>query len=336
MSRPKLQPYPGLRSFERYESRIFFGRQQQVDELLVRLKQHHFLAVLGASGSGKSSLVKAGMLPGLEKDYMGEVGSRWCIAEMRPGDQPFVRLADTAFAERWGSIDPATLTAELRRGARSLHEVLQQSPLPQGAKLLVLVDQFEELFRFREQQENQAAAFVALLLEACQHRDVYIIITMRSDFLGAAAEFHGLPEAINNGLYLTPRLTREQLHDAICLSAQLFGGAVDDTLANYLQNEAGNDPDQLPLLQHALMRLWENDEDKHLTLEEYRGLNGLRGALDEHAEQAWNELDASDQAIAETLFRALTERSHRAKDRPSAIRLKYTRCWRPHEPICLL
>jgi energy-coupling factor transporter ATP-binding protein EcfA2 len=277
MSRPKLQPYPGLRAFERYESRIFFGRQQQVDDLLTRLKQHHFLAVLGASGSGKSSLVKAGLLPGLEKGYMGEVGSRWAIAEMRPGDQPFVRLAegllaDKTFRAAWESPSPvsgnggeslagqaptgdASLSAELRRGSRSLHEILQHAPLPAGTRLLLMVDQFEEMFRFREQQENQAAAFVALLLEACTHPDVYVVITMRSDFLGAAAEFHGLPEAINDGLYLTPRLSREQLRDAISLPAQLFGGAVEDALANHLLNEAGNDPDQLPLLQHALMRL---------------------------------------------------------------------------------
>lgn len=316
MNKPELKPYPGLRPFERHESRIFFGREEQVDELLLRLKTHHFLAVLGASGSGKSSLVKAGLLPGLAKGYMGEAGSRWSIAEMRPGDQPFVRLAeglleDKAFRQAWGNGQAAFLAAELRRGARSLHEVLNQAPLPDGAKLLILVDQFEELFRFREQQENQAAAFVALLLEACQHADIYIVITMRSDFLGAAAEFHSLPEAINNGLYLTPRLTREQLHDAICLPAQLFGGSVDDTLANALQNEAGNDPDQLPLLQHALMRLWDNDEDKYLTLAEYRDLNGLRGALNDHAEQAWNELNDAQQSVAETLFRALTEHSSR-------------------------
>ncbi|PTQ78533.1 WD40 repeat protein [Nitrosomonas oligotropha] len=316
MNKPELKPYPGLRPFERHESRIFFGREEQVDQLLLRLKTHHFLAVLGASGSGKSSLVKAGLLPGLAKGYMGEAGSRWSIAEMRPGDQPFVRLAeglleDKAFRQAWGNGQAAFLAAELRRGARSLHEILNQAPLPDGAKLLILVDQFEELFRFREQQENQAAAFVALLLEACQHADIYIVITMRSDFLGAAAEFHGLPEAINDGLYLTPRLTREQLHDAICLPAQLFGGSVDDTLANSLQNEAGNDPDQLPLLQHALMRLWGDDEDKHLTLVEYRELNGLKGALNDHAEQAWAELSDAQQSVAETLFRALTERSSR-------------------------
>lgn len=327
MSKQELKPYPGLRPFERHESRIFFDREEQVDELLLRLKSHHFLAVLGASGSGKSSLVKAGLLPGLAKGYMGEVGSRWSIAEMRPGDQPFIHLAegllqDKVFQQAWAGNEVAFLAAELRRGARSLHEILQQSPLPPGTRLLVLADQFEELFRFREQQENQAAAFVALLLEACQHPDVYIVITMRSDFLGNAAEFYGLPEAINDGLYLTPRLTREQLHDAICLPAQLFGGSVDETLANQLQNEAGNDPDQLPLLQHALMRLWESDQDKHLTLDEFRDLNGLSGTLDGHAELVWKELDADGQAMAETLFRQLTEHSSRegqAIRRPAKI-----------------
>ncbi len=327
MNRRTLQPYPGLRAFERYESCIFFGRQLQVDELLTRLKQHHFLAVTGASGSGKSSLVKAGLLAGLEKGYMGEVGSRWSIAEMRPGGQPFTRLAealleDKVFLNAWkpSSLKPSSeklvndgeisaLTAELRRGSRSLHEILRLSPLPEGTRLLLLVDQFEEIFRFREQEENHATAFVSLLLEACQHKDIYVAITMRSDFLGAAAEFHGLPEAINSGLYLTPRLTRDQLREAICLPAQLFGGSVEELLVNHLLNETGNDPDQLPLLQHALMRLWENDEDKILTLQEYQGLNGLRKALDGHAEQVWEELDPKGQAVVELMFRALTERS---------------------------
>ncbi|AOS83563.1 hypothetical protein BIU88_05030 [Chlorobaculum limnaeum] len=332
MSRRNIQPYPGLRAFERYESRVFFGRQQQTDELLRRLKQHHFLAVIGASGSGKSSLVKAGLLAGLEKGYMGEVGSRWSIAEMRPGGQPFSMLAegllnDKSFFNAWSNTDAAvsgkeqnraqylpSLTAELRRGSRSFHEILDHSPLPDGTRLLLLVDQFEEIFRFREKEVNEATAFVSLLLEACRHEDIYVVITMRSDFLGTAAEFQGLPEAINSGLYLTPRLTREQLHEAICTPASLFGGSVEEALANHLLNEAGNDPDQLPLLQHVLMRLWENDEDKILTLEEYQGMNDLRSALDGHAEQVWSGLDAAGQEIVEIMFRALTERGRDGQD----------------------
>lgn len=338
MSRQKLKPYPGLRAFERYESLVFFGREQQVDELLTRLKQHHFLAVIGASGSGKSSLVKAGLLPGLEKGYMGEAGSSWSIAEMRPGNQPFVRLAealleDKAFRVAWNpsttipenqasSGETAFLTAELRRGALSLHEILRLSPLPEGTRLLLLIDQFEEIFRFRELEENQAAAFVSLLLEACGHEDIYVVITLRSNFLGDAVEFHGLPEAINSGLYLTPRLTWEQLREAICLPAQLFGGSMEDALANHLLNEAGNDPDQLPLLQHALMCMWENDTDKTLTLSKYQELHDLRKALDGHAEQVWKEIDKNGQAVAEAMFRALTEQSRDGQSirRPLVVR----------------
>ena len=334
-------PYPGLRPFERHESRIFFGREKQVDELLARLKDHHFLAVLGASGSGKSSLVKAGLLPALAKGYMGEVGADWSIAELRPGDQPFSRLAeallqDERFQLAWKPYttnlgdntgkkaqDIAFLTAALRRGARSLHEVLEPATLPKGTRLLIVVDQFEEIFRYRTQAEDQAAAFVALLLESCKHEDIYIVITMRSDFLGKAAEFQGLPEAINDGLYLTPRLTREQLTDAIEKPARLFRGKVEDELTNHLCNESGNNPDQLPLLQHALMRLWEQDADKTLTLGEYHQLKGLQGALNDHAEKAWESLAEQDQKpeqlseqqrIAETLFRALTERSREGQD----------------------
>ncbi|EIJ32981.1 tetratricopeptide repeat protein [Thiothrix nivea] len=198
------------------------------------------------------------------------------------------------------------MAAELRRGTRSLHEILVYSPLPEGTRLLLLVDQFEEIFRYRKQQEDQATAFVALLLEACQHPDIYVVITMRSDFLGEAAEFHGLPEAINHGLYLTPRMTREELHDAISLPAQLFGGEVDEALVNHLVNEAGNDPDQLPLLQHALMGLYK--KDKNLTLERYQQLQGLKGTLNHHVERTLNRLDEEGKRIAEILFRALTER----------------------------
>ncbi|MFY9261275.1 MAG: SUMF1/EgtB/PvdO family nonheme iron enzyme [Gallionella sp.] len=322
MNPNKFHPYPGLRAFERSESRLFFGRQQQVFDILERLKSRHFLAVLGTSGSGKSSLMKAGVLPSLAKGYMGEIGARWSIAEMKPGDQPFVRLAealldDPIFKQAWNPNNDratASLTAELRGGWRSLHEILQHNPLPEGTKLLLLVDQFEELFRFRTQAEDQAAAFVALILEACTHPDIYVAITMRSDFLGAAAEFHNLPEMINDGLYLTPRLTRDQLRAAISTPALQFDGEVEEALINHLLNEASNDPDQLPLLQHALMRLWENDEDKILTLEEFQAMGSLSGALDGHAELAWNELDTEQKRIAEILFRALTERAGDGQD----------------------
>jgi hypothetical protein len=123
----------------------------------------------------------------------------------------------------------------------------------------------EEIFRYRQQNSNEASAFVTLLLQSLQNKDMpaqqgqcYVVITMRSDFLGNAAEFSGLPEIINQSLFLTPRLNHEQLADAICLPAQVYGGKVEAALLNELLNQASNEADQLPLLQHALMRLWAN------------------------------------------------------------------------------
>ena len=320
------QPYPGLRPFERSESSIFFGRDKQIDDLLMRLKEHHFLAVIGLSGSGKSSLIKAGLLPALAKGYMGESGADWCIAEMRPSDQPIERLARALlknhhFLESWHKEE--FLAAELRRGSRSINQIFKETNLPAKENLLLVIDQFEEIFRFNEFDEELAAAFVALILEASLHKKIFVVITMRSDFLGNAAEFQNLPESINKGLYLTPRLTRSQLDEAIRKPAMIFNGEIEDSLINHLINEVGNDPDQLPLLQHALMRLWGSNESKLLLLKDYKKLNGLKGALNDHAEQAWNELDSyRKEYITELIFKALTESSFDGKGIRKPVKVK--------------
>ena len=329
-------PYPGLRPFERDEDTLFFGRDEQVDQLLDKLDQTHFLAVLGVSGSGKSSLVRAGLLPALDSGYLAGAGARWAIAELRPGDQPFGRLA-TALVEDtdWGeaqapdtdaAVDPAIAELEtaLRRGNLALNWRLGVQPLAEGTRLLILVDQFEELFRYRRGAEQDAAAFVALLLGAATHPDVYIVITMRSEFLGDCAVYPDLPEAINAGLFLTPSLTPEQMADAIQLPARLaqFDGEVDPDLVRELLAEAGGQTDQLPVLQHALMRLWDRaDAPKRLEPSGLVDLGGLSGCLDAHVEEAYVSLDAEQQRIAEVLFRGLTERGSGARDTRRPVRL---------------
>lgn len=149
-------PYPGLRPFKREESDIFFGREQHVDQLLEKLAQQHFLAVVGTSGCGKSSLVKAGMLPALDAGFLAQAGARWTVADLRPGHRPMWALAESllasqAFAPARGT-EPeslALLHATLRRGPLGLVEAMRETPLPESANLLVLVDQFEEIFRYR-------------------------------------------------------------------------------------------------------------------------------------------------------------------------------------------
>ena len=263
-----LAPYPGLRPFRAEEADIYFGRETQTDALLDRLGRTRLLAVVGPSGCGKSSLVRAGMIASLQTGFMAAAGADWRIADLRPGDRPMARLARALrpFAPPAEATEMAEaealplIEAALRRGPLGLVEWLRDVGLPPATNLLLLVDQFEEIFRYREKGDrDEADAFVALLLASAAQRElpIYIVITMRSDFLGDCALFSGLPEAINDSQYLTPRLTREQCRLAITGPAKVFGGAVDPALVNRLLNDFGPDPDQLPLLQHALMRMWD-------------------------------------------------------------------------------
>jgi hypothetical protein len=311
-------PYPGLRPFRYDESDIFFGRERQTDQLLARLAHNRFLAVIGPSGCGKSSLVKAGMLPALRAGFMAEVGSRWRICELRPGDRPLGRLAralaspDILGADRDSEESAAFLEATLRRGPLGLIEIVKGAEALRGATLLVLVDQFEEIFRYRERiAADEADAFVALMLaSAGQHEvPIYVVITMRSDYLGECAVFQGLPEAVSSSQYLTPRLTREELELAIAGPARAFGGQVDPRLQNRLINDFGTDPDQLPLLQHTMARLWSRCSTSVaaplLTVEDYEAIGALAAALSNHGDEVFAELTPVQQRIAEIMFRRL-------------------------------
>ena len=323
------RPYPGLRAFWRNEIDIFFGRERQIDEILEKLQNNHFLAVLGPSGCGKSSLMRTGVLSALDSGFMCHAGANWLVADMKPGSSPFLALAqsllsDDTFAEHYQHWFPVSdsksedewkeeaqffLQASLQRGPQSLHELLNDLQLPEGSTILLLVDQFEEVFRYQRHSSNEAAEFVSLILAASQHPAVYAAITMRSEFLGNCVAFHGLPEAINQGLYLTPSLDRDQLSEAISFPAKVFGGDVTPELVNRLLNDAGQSLDQLPLLQHALMRLWDTDDNQELTLEEYENTGGLQSMLNDHLDEAWTDLDVDQQKLAEQLFRMLTEKT---------------------------
>jgi hypothetical protein len=332
-------PYPGLRPFTRGEADIFFGREAQTDELVDRLGHSRFLSVVGPSGCGKSSLVRAGLLDALESGFMASAGAGWHVAEMRPGGQPMWQLADallTMAGRPRYEHDSAFLQAALERGPRSLIEYLQDLPLPKDENLLILVDQFEEIFRFGAGAgQEEADAFVALLLATSQQREqpVYVVITMRSDFIGDCTRFAGLPEAVNEAQFLTPRMTREQSRQAIEGPAEVFGGVVEPALVNRLLNDMGTDPDQLPLMQHALMRMWTRASEAAveeppgksplitLTLADYNEVGGLARALSNHADEAFTQLPDEQQRIAEVLFRCLSERGPAQRDTRRPVRL---------------
>jgi hypothetical protein len=314
-------PYPGLRSFERNEADLFFGRETHVDAMIDRLAQHRLLAVTGSSGSGKSSLVRAGLLEALETGLLAAAGPVWRFAILRPREHPMSELAAAlleALGQPHGVDDISLRRAALERGPLSLIEELREQPLPDGTNLLVLVDQFEELFRYQGLADRERAeGFVALLLASAAQREIpiYVVLTMRSDFFGECARFDGLSEAICDSLYLCPRLSRDQIVATIEGPARVCGGDVEPQLVVHIVNDMGVDSDQLPLMQHALMRLWDQAQSRDtkaplVRLEDYLAADGLKGSLPRHADEILAELSRDSPGrrdIARHLFCLLIE-----------------------------
>ncbi len=342
-------PFPGLRPFELHESLLFFGRESQNERLIEKLSRTRFLAIVGTSGSGKSSLVRAGLLPALLGGMMPSAGSLWHIALLRPGNDPVGNLARAlnsrdAFGSEYEdnrNLQIAITEATLRRGNLGLIEAVRQANQPATENLLVIADQFEELFRVEkgtkhEELENDKAAFVKLLLEAARQSEVniYVVLTMRSDYLGECAQFQDLPEAINESQYLIPRLTRDQLRQAITGPVAVGGAEMTPRLVNRLLNDIGDKQDQLPILQHALMRTWDGWKIKFPTHAKkhqgeaidlccYEATGGMDAALSRHADQAYIGLSNNRRlAIAEKLFKCLTEKGtdNREVRRPVTLR----------------
>jgi predicted nuclease with TOPRIM domain/arsenate reductase-like glutaredoxin family protein len=335
-----LNPYPGLRPYEPEEDFLFFGREKQIDELVRRLRQTRFLAVVGGSGSGKSSLVRAGLIPVLHGGGMARAGSRWRTVIFRPGDQPIVNLAEALYddaqmgrTQASREVDLALLETTLRSSSAGLSDAVEQARLAANENLVLVVDQFEELFRYRSSRDGNtsetALAFVKLLLTAAFDPavPVYVVLTMRSDFIGNCAEFPGLAQAISDGQYLVPRMSRAELRSAITGPAAVAGGEIAPRVVVRLLNEVGDDPDQLPVLQHALMRSWEfwrqhHAGDEPLDNQHYEAIGTMQSALSKHAEEAWAELQSDDErAVAEKAFRALVETDEHGRviRRPSTV-----------------
>ena len=363
-------PFPGLRPFDFEESHLFFGRDGQSEQLITKLGATRFLAVVGTSGSGKSSLVRAGLMPSLLGGFMTSAGSNWRIAVMRPGNDPIGNLARVLNApDVFGSdisenaeLQTVLAEATLHRGSRGLVDAVRHAVIGENENVLVVVDQFEEIFRFARVSEekeyrDEAAAFVKLLLEAMRQREVsiYVVLTMRSDYLGDCSQFWGLPEAINESQYLIPRLTRDQLKEAITGPISVGQGQITPRLVARLLNDVGDNQDQLPVLQHLLMRVWDECKDQQLSVEIsqngksttkphrtvhtgaaldlccYDAVGGMGEALSRHADEALAELPgasaqltagtARSLIVAEKLFKALTEKGpdNREIRRPATL-----------------
>jgi len=344
-------PYVGLRPFEFHEAALFYGRGEHIAEMVRTLRKSHFLAVVGSSGSGKSSLVRAGLLPAIAGGFMNgsEEAADWRFVIMRPGLDPYENLLHQLLPKLAPdqSLEPKLIKFRhqtLRGGPRGLMEAVNDSLLPESTRLVVLVDQFEEIFRFLERgdhsqpddessladRRNDALAFVDMLLATAAERDphLYLVLTMRSEYLGECEAFLGLSAAIAKSQFLTPRMTREQIQDIIERPIAAVGGLIEQMVVTNLLNALGTSQDQLPRVEHILLRMWnraydtrqiqmETDQPVSLTLDDYRKAGCFEFALNQHAEELYRELgpdakigcQSEKQRIAKEMFCSLADRS---------------------------
>ena len=302
-------PYPGLRPFQRHEWPVYFGRERMTADVVDRVIGQHLVVVHGDSGCGKSSMVLAGVQTQLEHER-ARSGVQWRTIDMRPRDAPLRNFA-AALTSLVGAKKDSGIGQEIRRilnygrdAAAALADVLGTGDTN---NICVTVDQFEELFAFAKARgPDEAQLLVDLLvgIHTNQPTGLYVIVTMRSEFLGACARFERLAETVNATQYLVPRMGRLALLRAIREPARLYDGEVSRALAERLIADAGGDQDQLPLVQHGLRLLWQKatgDDERsnvlpRLGLEQYEAAlrasnpsstqaNGLASLLSDHADR---------------------------------------------------
>jgi hypothetical protein len=306
--------------------------------VLERLSQNRFVAVVGASGDGKSSLVKAGLFATLKHRH-ARLGIHWRTVSMRPAGSPMWSLAEalyrltrTAPDEQEQPVpiaDAELYRAALARGPHAIATVLREQSGAATNQNLLLVDQFEELFRYGViGGETEVRTFLNQLADVIEEPPpgFHLALTMRTDFLGDCARYPRFADALNRASYLLRRMRPAELEEAIARPAELYGGSVAPDLLQRLLVDAEDEADQLPLLQHALMWLWNRESPPPgeaagttarpvLELADYERVGGVTGALSQHASKIYDELGkglspeqaAELQLAAKRVFQALAE-----------------------------
>jgi WD40 repeat protein len=317
-----FNPFPGLRPFLPEESDLFFGREGESEEVVRKLLKNRFVTVMGASGTGKSSLIYCGVLPKIRK--MSESGSSWKILAFRPGNDPIGSLAEIVVH----TINPNDTRASfkheiattLNTNPDALSVIIKDLVIGDNEKVLLLIDQFEELFRYSMSGTGavpgqNAINFVNLLEKAVTRKgaEIYSIITMRSDFIGECAHFQGLTQLINSSNYLVPHMSRDNYRAAIEGPVKFAGATIDPRLVETLLTDIGDQTDQLPVLQHALMRTWAywrelDDPGRAISFSEYDAVGTMTDAMSRHANEAFEELSPRGREICEKTFRTITEK----------------------------
>ncbi|OLF14722.1 nSTAND1 domain-containing NTPase [Actinophytocola xanthii] len=298
-------PYLGLTSFEPEDANRFFGRHDLVEDLCSRLSESTFLALFGASGSGKSSLLRAGLLPAVWQNHLPG-SADWPTVLLTPGSRPVEQLA----AELAGlACREPDLGADLAAAPGEICALIRQALANRapGARLAIVVDQFEEVFTLCR-DESERRSFLACLLAAAQECDglARVVLGVRADFYARCAQYPALVAALRDRQVLVGPMAAEDLRAVIREPAAAAGLAVEAALVEAVLADVVGEPGVLPLLSHALLETWKQRSGDRLTLAGYRRTGGVRGAIARTADRVFAQFDAAGQRVARDVFLRLT------------------------------
>ena len=294
-------PYKGLRPFEEADAQTFFGREAMIERLLAHMHQSDFLAVVGPSGSGKSSLVKAGLLPQLRQGAIAS-SKTWYVSEMVPGSTPIRNLASAL--NKVATRDSGHLYETLNSYTEALALMVANLLEDKDGDLLLVIDQFEEVFTQVDSEETRRH-FLDMLTYALNKDSVRlrVVITLRADFYDGPLQYEAFGKLIQENTQVVLPLSTQELERAIMGPAEQVGIKADADLVATMVADVREEPGALPLLQYALTEVFERRRDApRLTLDAYKSSGGVSGALAKRAEEVFQELAASDRDAARQVF----------------------------------
>ncbi len=309
-------PYLGLAAFDEGDARNFFGREALIEEFVEKLSVPAVLTralmVVGASGSGKSSVVRAGLLPALRQGAIPG-SKKWFITTLVPGVDPFASLI--AALQRV-AVREFDLAAMLNRDSFGLSRAIDRClPNEPDCELLLVIDQFEELFTLCH-DEQQRRAWIASITTALMDSNsrLRVVFTLRADFLDRPLQYPDLAEIARERMVLVPAMSLDELERAIVGPARRIGLMFEAGLVAAILDEVRDQLGGLPLLQYALSELFLRRKDRELKLSAFRAMGGVRGALAGRAESAFTELNVLAQDAARQLFLRLTTLGEGSED----------------------
>ena len=306
-------PYKGLQAFQETDADDFFGRETLVEQLVAQMNGSRFLALVGPSGSGKSSVVKAGLIPALRQEALPG-SDNWFVAEMIPGTHPLeeLELALLPIAVN----PPPDMVEPMQKDERGLLRTIRRIlPDEENAQLLLVIDQFEELFTLVDDDQRRLFFLNSLLTALNAPRSpLRLLVTLRADFYDRPLQIQPMAELFKQHTEIILPMMQEELTWAIQEPARRMGVGLEPSATAVMLTEIANQPGALPLLQYALTELFEERQDNMMTLAAYRALGGVSGALAQRAEEVYLNFEARAQEAARQLFLRLVTLGEGAED----------------------